>query len=335
MATNVGQQAVDLNDRLLNKSNQYSFFQANRLLRLLSNAHGTSSANALRTRPSLGLGFPKSDIQSIEPKEGGGYRMSANFLGLYGVDSPLPTFYTEDLLHEQSDGYGENREFLDIFAQSLYPLFFRAWLKPRVSLRVIEFEDSRMLDILYSLVGVPEPKRYLKQPGIASLLNCAALYSHQIRSASGLQAIIEATFSTVVVEVKQLQRVMVQIPSDQKLLLGVQACILGETSHLGSHCQSMGGVTICLEEVDTELFRSLLPGGIEFERLRFLVDYYLIEPLPVRVELSLNKTHVQSTQLATEEWGQLGHDTWLLPSTYDDSVKTFFELPIRNHKMYA
>lgn len=335
MATNVGQQAVDLNDRLLKTSNQYSFFQANRLLRLLSNKHGTSSANALRTRPALGLGFPSSDIQSIEAKEGGGYRMSANFLGLYGVDSPIPTFYTEDLLHEQSDGFGVNREFLDIFAQSLYPLFFRAWLKPRVSLRVIEFEDARMLDILYSLVGIPEPKHYLKQPGISSLLNCAALYSQQIRSASGLQAVLEATFSSVVIEVKQLQRVMIQIPSDQKLLLGVQACILGETSHLGSHCQSMGGVTICLDEVDTDLFRALLPGGIQFERLRFLVDYYLIEPLPVRVELSLNKTYVQSSQLASEEWGQLGHDTWLLPKTYQDSVKTFFELPIRNHKIHA
>lgn len=335
MATNVGQQAVDLNDRLLKQSSQYSFFQANRLLRLLSNVKGTSSANALRTRPTLGLGFPKSDIQSIEAKEGGGYRMSANFLGLYGVDSPLPTFYTEDLLHQQSDGFGVNREFLDIFAQSLYPLFFRAWLKPQVSLRVIEFEDSRMLDILYSLVGIPEPKRYLRQPGISSLLNCAALYSQQIRSAAGLQAVIEATFSSVVVEVKQLQRVMVQIPLDQKLLLGVQACILGETSHLGSHCQSMGGVTISLEEVDTEMFRALLPGGIQFERLRFLVDYYLIEPLPVRVELSLNKTHVQSSQLASEEWSQLGQDTWLLPNTYHESVKTFFELPTRNQKIYA
>jgi type VI secretion system protein ImpH len=334
MATNVGQQAVDLNDRLLNKSDQYSFFQANRLLRFLSKAQGISSANALRIRPSLSLGFPKSDIQSIEVKEGGGYRMSANFLGLYGVDSPLPTFYTEDLLHEESDGLSVNREFLDIVAQSLYPLFFRAWLKPRVSLRVVEYEDARMLDILYAFVGIPEPKQYLNQPGIASLLNCAALYSQQIRSAAGLQAIIEASFVGVVVLIKQLQRVMVQIPQDQTLLLGIQASTLGQTSHLGSECQSMGGVTICLDEVNTDLFRALLPGGIQFERLRFLVDYYLIEPIPVRVELTLKNKHIQSSQLSGKDWGQLGHDTWLLPKSYQKSVKTFFSLPIRKHKAF-
>jgi len=331
MATDVRQQAVDLRGRLLSKSDHYSFFQAHRLLGLLSRNNSAPLVDALRTHPTLGLGFPTSDIQSIETNDENSYRISANFLGLYGVDSPLPTFYTEDLLFEHADGFNINQEFLDIFAQSVYPLFFRAWLKPRVSLRVVEYEDSRMLDILYAFVGVPEPKRYLKQPGIASLLNCGALYSQQIRSAAGLQAIIEASFLSVTVQVKQLQRVVVQIPKDQTLLLGHQSCSLGQTSHLGSHCQSMGGVTICLDEVDVELFSDLLPGGVQFERLRFLVDYYLIEPLPVRVELSLKITYVQSGQLSGNKWCQLGHDTWLLPESYQGPVKTFFELPIRNH----
>lgn len=335
MATNVGQQAVDLNDRLLSHGDQYSFFQANRLLRLLSHNFGISTANDLRTRPTLGLGFPKSDIHSIEAMHGGGYRMYANFLGLYGVDSPLPTFYTEDLLIERADGSEVNREFLDIFAQSVYPLFFRAWLKPRISLRVVEYEESRILGILFAFVGVPEPKRFLKQPGIASLLNCGALYSQQVRSAAGLQAIIEASFLSVEVQVKQLQRVWVSVPQDQTLLLGMQACALGETSHLGSKCQSMGGITIVLNEVDVDLFRDLLPGGVQFERLKFLVDYYLIEPLPVRVELSLKSTYVQTCQLSANKWGQLGQDTWLLKEQYQGPVNTFFELPIRSHLNYA
>jgi type VI secretion system protein ImpH len=335
MATDAGQQTLDLNDQLLSQGSQYSFFQANRLLRLLSHDKGTSSVDSLRTRPTLGLGFPKSDVQSIEAREGGGYRISANFLGLYGVDSPLPTFYTEDLLNERADGFEVNREFLDIFAQSIYPLFFRAWLKPRLSLRVIEHEESRLLNILYAFVGLPEPKRYLNQPGVASLLNCGPIYSQQVRSAAGLETIIQASFLSVVVQVKQLQRVLVQIPQDQTFLLGMQACSLGQTSHIGSSCQSMNGVTICLDEVDVDLFRDLLPGGLQFERLRFLVDYYLIEPLPVRVELSLKTKHVQTCQLSADRWGKLGQDTWLLPKNYHVPVKTFFELPIRNQTPYV
>lgn len=331
MATDARQQAVDLTDQLLTRGDRFSFFQANRLLRLLSPVKGSMLAKRLKTRPALGLGFTGTDLQKIEARTDGGYDVTANFLGLYGVTSPLPTHYTEELLVQLADGFSVNREFLDIFAQSIYPIFFRAWLKPRASLRIVEYDDSAMLDILYAFVGIPAASRKA-DAGNGLLLRCGALFSQQTRSAAGLQAVVEACFPDVGVEVRQLQQVWVKIAQDQTFVLGMQACALGQDSHVGELCRSFSGITICLNDVDKDVFGQFLPGGQCYEQLNFLVDYYLAEPLPVRVELSLRQGVAEPTQLSGSRWGQLGRDTWLLDDEHEQSAFTFFDLPIRQQQ---
>ena len=331
MATDARQQAVDLTDQLLARGDRFSFFQANRLLRLLSPVKGSALVKRLKTRPALGMGFPGTDLQKIELRADGGYEITANFLGLYGVTSPLPTHYTEELLVQLADGFSVNREFLDIFAQSIYPNVFRAWLKPRASLRIVEYDDTDMLDILYAFVGIPASSRKA-DVGSGLLLRCGALFSQQTRSAAGLQAVVEACFPDVDVEVKQLQQVWVKIADDQTFQLGMQACVLGEDSHVGRFCRSFSGITICLSEVDKDVFGQFLPGGKRYAQLHFLVDYYLNEPLPVRVELSLLRGAAESTQLSGSRWGRLGRDTWLLDDEHEQSAFTFFDLPVRQRQ---
>lgn len=328
MATDARQQTVDITDQLLAKGDRFSFFQANRLLRLSSPVKNNAAAQRLKTRPALGLGFPSTDLQKIEARVDGGFDVTANFLGLYGVTSPLPTHYTEELLVQLADGFSVNREFLDIFAQSIYPIFFRAWLKPRASLRIVEYGDTAMLDILYAFVGIPASSRHA-DAGMGLLLRCGALFSQQTRSAAGLQAVVGACFTSVVVEVKQLQQVWVKIPEEQTFGLGVRACELGQDSHVGQFCRSFSGVTICLKEVDKDMFGQFLPGGKLYEQLLFLVDYYISEPLPVRVELSLLEGVAEPTQLSGDRWVRLGRDTWLLPHAHAHTAFTFFDLPIR------
>jgi len=328
MATDVRQQATNLTERLLATGERFSFFQANRLLRLLSAENALMPSDSLRTRPSLGLGFPNCDIQTIEQRENESYRITVNFLGLYGVTSPLPTHYTEDLLGQLADGFSVNREFLDIFAQSIYPIFYKAWLKPRASLRIVEYEDAPMLDIFYAFVGVPASTRD-RNPSIGLLLQCGALFSQQVRSAAGLKAVIEACFSSPQVQVKQLQQVWVKIPEEQTFQLGMRACGLGQDSHVGGFCRSFSGVTICLEQLERDVFGQFLPGGELYEQLLFLVDYYLIEPLPVRVELTLVDGAAEPAQLSGSRWGRLGRDTWLLSGECEQPASTFFDLPIR------
>ncbi|MDP0995861.1 type VI secretion system baseplate subunit TssG, partial [Klebsiella pneumoniae] len=50
------------------------------------------------------------------------------FMGLYGVDSPLPTAYLDDIaLHR--DGHEALQGLLDIFSHRIMTQFYRIWRK--------------------------------------------------------------------------------------------------------------------------------------------------------------------------------------------------------------
>ncbi len=314
MADPHGSETLAVKRRLLEQSERFSFFQAYRLLRLIALKQGFSQAD-IKVRPSMSLEFPGTDLSEISESGPGQYRLTANFLGLYGVTSPLPTFYTEQLLDEQQEGRHSNRDFLDIISQTIYPLFFRAWLKSRAHLRIVEFNDERLLEILHTFVGINRPQRFRDQPGFSQLLRFAGLFAQFPRSAMGLRTIVAALYPGTRVEVIQQDEMWQPIPTDQRFSLGAQACTLGEDSHVGSVVRSRSNnLTLQIHELEQEIFLSLLPGQREFRKLEFLIRYYLIDPLQVRLELQLRKGAVQPIALGAPQgnWAALGHDTWLV-----------------------
>ena len=160
---------------LLTNGEKYSYFQAIRLLRLYDRHTGLNQEN-LRVRPRLGLGFPENDIDRIESMPSGGYRITANFFGLYGVASPLPTYYTEDLFEEEREGHHVTRDFLDVVHYAMYPLLFDAWAKYRVEQRIVEDRHEASLNQLYAFVGLHDPDlRADLLSGSAELLRYAGL----------------------------------------------------------------------------------------------------------------------------------------------------------------
>ncbi|MET5115758.1 type VI secretion system baseplate subunit TssG, partial [Burkholderia pseudomallei] len=68
----------------------------------------------IHTRPNLSRSCPDTDVERIDKADDGGSRVVANFFGLYGVSSPLPTVYTEDLIDEAFRGRHAARGFLDV-----------------------------------------------------------------------------------------------------------------------------------------------------------------------------------------------------------------------------
>ena len=93
MAIETGSETAALKARLLQNGHRYSFLQVYRLLRLIARKEGIE-LKEIKTRPNTSLAFPESDVFSVRERDGGGYQLTVNFLGLYGVSSPLPTFYT-------------------------------------------------------------------------------------------------------------------------------------------------------------------------------------------------------------------------------------------------
>ena len=185
----------------------FSFLQAVRLLRQTHGGRGAVEAERflrerLRVRALLSLGFPPTDLTEVEDLPGASdseegasgaphrFRLTATFLGLYGPSSPLPTFYTEELLDEQSDDRSVSRDFLDVVGDGFFTLFFLAWTRHRLSLKVCEEGDEPTLERLYSLLGLGDPKvrAIFESPG--QLLRAAGLLTQFPRSAAGLRGLL-------------------------------------------------------------------------------------------------------------------------------------------------
>jgi len=118
-----------LKQELLEKGHAFSFFQVIRLLRLFAmqpfrtQTPPSELSQTIQIKPNLSLAFPASDVESVQ--ELGDHKdlrflITANFMGLYGTASPLPTFYTEDLIDEAADDESVSRDFIDILNQRLF-----------------------------------------------------------------------------------------------------------------------------------------------------------------------------------------------------------------------
>lgn len=312
---------------LLASGEQFAYFQAVRLLRLFERrVHARDET--LRVRPKLGLDFPENDIDRIEVLPDGGHRIVANFFGLYGVASPLPTYYTEDLLDEEREGGHATREFLDIVHYATYPLLFDAWAKYRLERRIVEDQSTEMLDRLYAFVGLGDGDlRADLLPGSALLLRYAGLLNQRPRTALGLRTMLADVYGGARVEVDCCTPDVVPIADDQRCRLGEGGHRLGVDTWLGSEIDDVSNrVRITFSDVPQALFRQLLPGAPGHAQLVFLIRYYLIDPFDVDVEIALRHEDASGARFGHGSWSRLGVDSWLAPEQADLPTKVCFRL---------
>lgn len=339
MAAETGSTADVVKRVLLANGEKYAYFQAVRLLRLYDKQTGARQEN-LRVRPKLALGFPENDIDRIEVMPQGGYRITANFFGLYGVASPLPTYYTEDLLDEEREGRSVTREFLDIVHYAMYPLLFDAWAKYRLQHRIVEDEDQLALSRLYAFIGLDDSElRVALLPGSAGLLRYAGLLNQRPRSALGLRIMLADAFPFAQVSVDSCVPQVLDIASDQRCALGRQGHCLGQNAYLGCQIDDHAGrIRVRLADVPQGDFHQLLPGAPAYRRLQFLIKFYLIDPLDVEIEIHLRHADACAARTAggagsgaakssaNRNWSRLGYDTWLDPQRADRPTRVTFNL---------
>jgi type VI secretion system protein ImpH len=120
----------DIKKDLLKEGHRFSFFQVIRLLRLFDSepfdVHRQEPfrSEQIKIRPDLSLAFPAADVANVEnlSNETADFEITATFLGLYGSSSPLPTFYSEDLLDEAIAAESVTRDFIDIVNARIFSL---------------------------------------------------------------------------------------------------------------------------------------------------------------------------------------------------------------------
>ena len=311
MAATSWSRTAALEDALLPQGEEFSFFQAMRLLAILAKADAIGGKPAdVRIRPELSLAFPAADVAGIE-RDGDSYRLTATFLGLYGPASPLPTFYTEELLDEAANDSSTSREFLDIVNHRLFTLFHHCSVKYRLFHQVAEGGHEELLERLFCLIGLGEPVMRRSFPDPKSLLRHSPLLVQNSRSALGLKTLLAHDLG-LPVQVSQCLPRRVSVPADQRLSLGVSGSSLGMDTVIGSEITDVTGkFRVHVGPLARAEFDTLLPGMPGRQQLDRLVGLYVNEPLAWDVELVLAPGAGPVAILGTPAGSRLGWDTWL------------------------
>jgi type VI secretion system protein ImpH len=305
--------AASLEDDLLNRAHEFSFFQAMHLLGvLLQDCGDAGRPGKVRVRPELSLAFPCSDVARIEKKEYG-YLVTVTFLGLYGQTSPLPTFYTEQLLDESAAEMSATRDFLDIFHHRIYTLFYECAIKYRLIPRHMDLEEDSHLERFFCLLGLGEKSLRRGLPDPQALLRYTGLLTQHPRSALGLQSFMGDALQVPVQVVQCLER-RVPVPADQRLQLGGANCTLGADAVVGCEVSDRNGMfRLQLGPLDRQIFAAYLPGTPGRCRLDALLRFYLTAPLEWDLELKHNPKEIPAAVLGSVAGGRLGWDSWLAP----------------------
>lgn len=334
MADTTGQPAAHLINDLLTSGHEFTFPQVMRLARMQLDTGGRDTLpgvpwqKRVRVRPELSLAFPPADVARVE-REAMDLKVTTTFLGLYGSSSPLPSFYTEDLMDEASGDSSVSRDFLDILHQRLYQLYFQCWSKYRLFIRVAEEKNPLDRERLFCLIGLGEQELRDNQPDAWSLLRYAGLLTQFPRSAEGLRALLRDALGVTELEVQQCVVRRVPIPADQRLRMGASGMRLGTTTVLGTVVSDrMGKFRILIGPLRKQQFDQFLPAAPLHRKLVALVRLYLIDPLDFDLNLTLAAHEAGPIRLGDPLGPRLGWSTWCFSARTIGEVSSRFPLAL-------
>jgi type VI secretion system protein ImpH len=274
---------ADLISILEQDSRRFSFFQAVSLLESYMREHGGAAA-ALRTgrirfRADPSITFAPSDIS--------GFRYDrdiatviCSFMGLLGVSSPLPNYFS-DFVSRYSEDAAALSDFCGLFNQRIYTLFYEAYAKYRfVNASFTKIFLDRLL-CLAGMQGAGEGYRRLAYSG--SLAG-------RRRSAADLGAMVSHFFGGIPVFVRQW--VGRWTPLASRTQLGRDSR-LGENTSIGTHTFDVAGkFRVVIGPLQRETFEAFAEGCENLTMLRALVSSFVADPLEFDIEVRLERTQL-------------------------------------------
>lgn len=336
MAPDAGTTNTPVGKALADDPSRFTFLQAMWLLqRALPESvpvghQGPPDDEPVRLRPSASLAFPPCDIDSVEerPDQQPPFRLTTNFLGLYGAHSPLPNHYAETIAQESSDE-DPVRDFLDVFNHRLLSLFARGLLRYRGHLVYDRKGGDDFSWRLFALAGFdPDTIDGLDGVPRQRLLRFAGHWSSHPISASSAAGIISAYFHGIRVSIDQCIPRWVYLDEEHVCRLGERSCRLGVDTTVGSRIQDrMGRFRVVVGPVDIETYRSFLPGSDNMTALSSLARLASGGWHTFEVDLILRGEDTPRISVSLGERGELGRTAGFFSEPADD-VAIRFDRPV-------
>ena len=306
--------------RLRRDIREYSLFQAVQLvIEHLREAGSTEDDETLYDRLEFqanpSLGFPGSDIQSVQFFEENGVRrarLRINLIGLFGAGSPLPAFYGEQALGDSEDG-NPTRDFLDLFHHRLQRLLLPIWQKYRYHARFKNGAIDPLSHRLFALIGLGSVElRQAEELNWKRLLPYLGLLSLRAHSAALIEAVLRYYFKHAELFIEQCVERLVEVLDEQRNRLGLANSQLGEDLVLGERVRDRSGkFRVHIRELDWDRFHEFLPIGTGYQPLCALVRFTLRDPLDYDLRLELRHDAIRELCIGAQNPCRLGWTSWL------------------------
>lgn len=266
---------------------------------------------AVRFKANATFGFPSSEVASVSRSAEipDGLEVRLNLIGLYGPSSPLPTSYTERIIHaESSNALGD---FLDLFNHRLAGLLYLVWRHYQHHVRYERQASDAISQAVAALFGLPPlVGEAAADERRTMLLPYAGLLSMNSRSATSISRVI-AHFFGVPCDIEEFIPRWIAIPENARFTLGETDVALGADTILGDTMQDVTGhFRIWCGPLSFARYKEFLPNRPENAELRRLIDFVLRDPLSCDVGFLIEAG-------TTPEWslgeGELGWTTWAVP----------------------
>ena len=344
MDTKIGDNSTRLIDELQKRAPEYSVFQAIYLAEKISRRlHPERDDEAfeqtgLRFRPHEYYVFPPKDIRRFE-YDNGLMTFVLNFMGLYGINSPLPRCYHEEVASQQSvhgEGSVPLQNFLDIFNTRFYWLYYQAWKKYRFYLQVHSDFSNKIMQRVFAFTGqVTETGKPRDEGFRFKLLRLSGVLSLKVRNKMGLLAVLQEFFPSVPFHIREFVPTRVQLTE----LPVVGSSGTGKPFRLGRHStlgrsvlDLMSRVCVVIGPIDFEEYLELTPEGEKAALIRDLIGLYVHDGLEYDIKFIL-----RSKSIGGIPWNdrrlQLGVSLWM-GTPKQESVEVYYTYERFNEKYH-
>jgi len=337
MATKPGKHFSRLIEDLKEHAPEYNVFYAIFLSEMISKkVHSDREEikfdqKGLQFRPHENYVYPPKDIHSFDYQDEI-ITFILNFMGLYGINSPLPRCYHEPVaIQNKIHGSGKVplQNFLDMFNNRFYWLYYQAWKKYRYHLLLSENSDNKNTQRIFAFTGQGLEK--FSDDSLFpkfKLMRLSGVLCNRVRSKSGLYVFLKDFFPKFEINIIEFVPTMVKLT--ELPLLGnryeERAYRLGDNSVIGkSVLDYMGRIRIEIGPMSFEDYLEFTPPNKKSELLKRLVRLYISDELEFDIKYIIRSKSIKSASFKDSSL-RLGSSLWLgVPKQEEVSVQFPYE----------
>ena len=274
----------DLIESLRTKSYDFCFFQAVNLLEEYfgSNIKSEDPLESGRIRFSANpeIVFPSGDIRSTQINSGNAVQFYLSFMGLLGISSPLPHYFTEYGAKNRDDNCALV-DFLNIFDHRMYTLFYKAWKKYRIVPTWAQSSNYQYFNTVSCLSGLVFDRK--DQTDDYHLLSYAGLFATASHNSDALAEVLSDCLGGADVNVEQWAGRWAEVENVRRLGVNLVA---GNDAMLGGRIFDRSGkIRIIVNTEHREEFAEFLSGSRNISLIKKVVRSFSPQPLEFDIEV--------------------------------------------------